>query len=112
MLQQMAGYPGMMMGPQYPQVDANAMQMMQNLSLVQPGEQRGYMQPGIPGSMGVPGFQGVPYGYMPGAPSMPQAVPHSGMQVLTTGVPTSRALKHVLRGIFQPSRSYTALQRS
>lgn len=78
LLQQMAGYPGMMMPQHYSQMEAGALQMMQNMSLVHPGEQRGYMQPGLAGSMGL---QGVPYGYIPGAHSMPQAIPHQGMQV-------------------------------
>ena len=80
-VQQMAGYPGMIMPPHYPQVDASTVQMMQNLSLVHPSEQGRYMQSGMPGGMGLPGFAGMPYGYMHGSPSMPQAVPHSGMQV-------------------------------
>ena len=71
----------MMMSPHYPQMDASAVQMMQNLSLVHPGEQGRYVQPGLPAGMAMPGFQGVPYGYMPGTPSMPQAVPPSSMQV-------------------------------
>lgn len=72
----------MMMSPHYSQMDASAVQMMQNLSLVHPGEQSRYMQHGLPAGMGMPaGFQGVPYGYMPGTPSLPQAVPPSGMQV-------------------------------